>query len=127
MKKIKKPLYGERKLIKGEQTFYLSPYEQLEGVYEVRVLTADKALLVKALQNFQETESGKRRIAGEKWLIYGPKEYWPPLEVDVIATKDAFFKLEGLNLYLFKFDAFLLALIAVFISLFLFVYFIRSF
>jgi len=122
-----KPQYGKRKLVKGEISFFLKPFELNERVNDVHVLTADKSLLVQANENFYDEEERKRRVAGEKWLVYGPKEYWPPLQVTVLQHKEAFIKMEGLNLYLFRFDAFVLFLIGVFFTLFALYKLVRRF
>jgi major vault protein len=47
-----KPQYGKRKLIKEEGSFFLNPFEVLEGKMECYVLTAEKALSVRANTTF---------------------------------------------------------------------------
>jgi len=121
-----KPQYGKRRLIKQEGSFFLKPNEILEGKIECNVLTAEKALSVRANTTFLDKETNKKRLAGENWLEYGPKEYWPPLEVTVDRTRDAFFKLEGLNIYWFRYDILFMYLFAVLIGLFYLLRFVRG-
>lgn len=35
-------------------------------------------------------------------MVYGPCEYTPPLEAELVKRKRAFVQLEGLNVYLFN-------------------------
>jgi len=83
------------------------------------VLTADHALLVQAVHACKENSTGitMNRTAGEKWLITGPKEYWPPLEVKMIRNITAFLRLGSVNL--FKPDAFVLYIIGVLFVLYI--------
>lgn len=39
---------------------------------------------------------------GDKWMVYGPREFIPPLEAELIQRKRAFLQMEGLNVYLFN-------------------------
>jgi len=80
--------FGKRELRKGEATFFLQPGELLEGntTFTVKVLTEDDALLLQAVEDFQESNDVKRK-AGEKWLVIGPCEYIPPVEVQIIEQR----------------------------------------
>jgi len=49
-------------------------------------LSEDQALLLKANQDFVDSEKVKR-TAGEKWLIQGPREYVPPVEVTIVEER----------------------------------------
>eukprot|EP00296_Roombia_truncata_P007928 JP446387.1.p1 GENE.JP446387.1~~JP446387.1.p1 ORF type:complete len:309 (+),score=78.86 JP446387.1:93-929(+) len=50
-------------------------------------------------------QSGKvKRGPGQRWMVYGPLEYLPSLEVDVVEKRKAMVQIEALNLYLFFFD-----------------------
>eukprot|EP01087_Luapelamoeba_hula_P015187 TRINITY_DN4506_c0_g1_i2.p1 TRINITY_DN4506_c0_g1~~TRINITY_DN4506_c0_g1_i2.p1 ORF type:complete len:480 (-),score=83.75 TRINITY_DN4506_c0_g1_i2:55-1494(-) len=121
---------GKRALIKGPKNFYLQPGEVMEGFNATTVLMAEQALLVRATEQFQEViETDPRdnrpiktklRKPGDKWLVYGPGEYVPPLEVEVLQRKTAFIRMEGANFYLFDLTPVLLVLfILVFIVYFL--------
>jgi len=97
--------WGKRELRKGECQFFLAPGEKLEtGIQEAKVLGADEALLLRARQNFQSSSStttttittgqkeekvgvGEEKVAGQEWLIYGPRKYIPPAEVEIIGQK----------------------------------------
>jgi len=67
-----------------------------------------------------------KRKAGEKWFIYGPKEYCPPCEVAIYTRKRAVFKIEALNFYVFRGDKILLGVFAVIIFLFFFMKLVRA-
>jgi len=86
------PQYGEEEIIRGERNFFLSPGEKVGPVQSVFVLTAEQGLKVQAIEDFEEDSTGKtiRRTAGEFWIIKGPREYWPTLQVKVIHTVKAF-------------------------------------
>lgn len=103
---------GTRELRKGEASFFLQPGEQLENgrVEDICVLADDEAVLLQAVESFVElpeqdggepegedggnalakkTPSGVRREAGERWMVHGPREYIPPIEVKVLETRRA--------------------------------------
>jgi len=126
-----KNLWGHRKLVRGDKSFFLQPGEHLEGgtkvlsplvsfilivsvagIRSVYVLEENQALVVKALEAFEEsTDDGTGKITtvkrkpGERWLVYGPREYWPSLEVCVEHEMKAFFRVEALKVNLFRADA----------------------
>jgi len=77
--------YGQKELRKGELTFFLQPGEKLENnkIEDVKVLTEDEALLLQAIEDLTDDNKEKRR-AGERWLILGPREYIPPVEVIIL-------------------------------------------
>jgi len=83
-----RPEYGKKIIRRGECSFFLQPGEILEKTGYVHILNAYTKLWVQALVNFEDTttEAGAKtpRKAGEKWIIFGPKEYLPPLEVAVL-------------------------------------------
>mmetsp|Transcript_29108 Transcript_29108/g.26506 ORF Transcript_29108/g.26506 Transcript_29108/m.26506 type:complete len:855 (+) Transcript_29108:55-2619(+) len=78
--------WGSRQLRKGEVTFFLQPGESLEDgkVKNIEVLTEDEALLLQAIEDVTDAMSKKPRKAGEQWLILGPCEYIPPVEVRIV-------------------------------------------
>lgn len=81
--------FGKKILKKGECTFFLQPYESLEfGIQDVYVLGEEEALLLRAKENFEESKT-VTRVAGERWMIYGPCDYIPPIEVEVITRRKA--------------------------------------
>ncbi|OWY97339.1 Major vault protein, partial [Phytophthora megakarya] len=101
---------GTRELRKGEATFFLQPGEQLENgrVEDICVLADDEAVLLQAVESFVELPDVKvgepegedgspvkkksghiRREAGERWMVHGPREYIPPIQVKVLETRRA--------------------------------------
>eukprot|EP01129_Flabellula_baltica_P015007 TRINITY_DN7386_c0_g1_i1.p1 TRINITY_DN7386_c0_g1~~TRINITY_DN7386_c0_g1_i1.p1 ORF type:complete len:424 (-),score=99.02 TRINITY_DN7386_c0_g1_i1:10-1281(-) len=109
----KKNEYGRKKMIRGESTFFLHPNEEMGPISQVYVLGAESALKVRALENFRDG-SGVSRVAGQQWLEYGPKEYWPPVEVEIQSNVQAFLAVEGLGLYLFNPEIIVLFLLSIF-------------
>ena len=53
-----KPQLGQKKLVKGEKSFFLQPGERLEkGIQNVYVLGEDEGLILKANEAFKDPES----------------------------------------------------------------------
>uniref|UniRef100_T1J2H3 Major vault protein n=1 Tax=Strigamia maritima TaxID=126957 RepID=T1J2H3_STRMM len=85
-----KPQLGQKKLIKGEKSFFLFPGEQLEaGIQAVYVLSENEGLVLKAKEAFEDQLLKVQRQPGDRWLIRGPCEYVPPVEVDVVTQRAA--------------------------------------
>jgi len=81
-----KPQLGKRELRKGEVSFFLQPGEKLEaGIQNVHVLGAEEALLLRAREAFKD-ESVERR-PGDRWLCKGPRDYIPPVQVQVVEKR----------------------------------------
>lgn len=93
---------GTRQLRKGEASFFLLPGEQLEHgkIEDVCILADDEAVLVQATESFVETVAGEaaadssekplvKREAGERWMVHGPREYIPPIQVQVLEVRQA--------------------------------------
>jgi len=75
--------WGAKKLVVGEATFFLQPGESIpSNVQEVIVLGENQALLLRANENFVDSD-GVKRISGSKWMIKGPRDYIPPVQVDI--------------------------------------------
>ncbi|KAH7492369.1 Major vault protein [Phytophthora ramorum] len=104
------PRRGTREMRKGEASFFLQPGEQLENerVEDICVLADDEAVLLQAVEPFVELPeqqgepegedggaapvkkpNGIRREAGERWMVHGPREYIPPIQVKVLETRRA--------------------------------------
>jgi len=78
---------GCKKLLKGEVSFFLKPGETLDGgIQDIYVLAEDEALLLQALSGFVD-DDGEERAAGERWMVFGPCEYVPSVEVTVVETR----------------------------------------
>jgi len=88
------PQWGARELRRGERSFFLMPGEKPEkGIQDVIILGEEEALLLRAREAFVERVSeGKERRdvkhnPGEEWMLVGPCDYVPPVEVDVIEKR----------------------------------------
>jgi len=86
--KTGKPALGMRELRKGQQSFFLLPGERLEaGIQNVHVLDSAEALLLRAREQFPD---GKEvRAPGDRWMIYGPCDYVPPVSVEIVEKRRA--------------------------------------
>jgi len=83
-----KPQLGQKKLVKGEKSFFLMPGEKLErGIQNVYILGEDEGLILRATECF--TDGDKERKPGDRWMIRGPAEYVPPVEVEVVTRRQA--------------------------------------
>lgn len=92
---------GKKVLRTGECTFFLHPYEQLDGgIYNVYVLDESEALLLKAIEDFEDKEAGVTRKAGEKWMIYGPRDYIPEINIEVLERRGSIPLAEDEGLYI---------------------------
>lgn len=90
-----KPQLGQKRLIKGEKSFFLHPGEKLEnGIQDIYIMGEDEGLILKANERFKDATEDKKdevivRQPGDRWMIRGPCEYVPPVEVEVIAHRKA--------------------------------------
>lgn len=91
-----KPRLGLKKLVTGPVSFFLQPGEQLEnGIQPFHVLGEDEGLVLKAQEAFEDsvTVDGKAskvsRTPGDRWMIRGPTEYVPRVEVEVVEKRAA--------------------------------------
>lgn len=87
-----KPQLGMREVRQGRASFFLHPGESLEdGIQTVYVLGEQEALLLRATEAFSEG-SGDNIIhhqPGDLWMIPGPRDYIPLVEVEVIEKRQA--------------------------------------
>lgn len=80
--------YGTRELRRGPCTFFLQPLETLEnGIQDIHVLCTGESLLLRAKQEFND--EGTTRRPGDLWMIDGPNEYIPPIQVEVVKKRKA--------------------------------------
>ena len=96
------PDIGGQRLVTGPASFFLQPGEHLDpatGVRDAIILGEEEALLVTA--RFQlEDDTGVARRPGDRWLVYGPGSFIPPLGVVVLSQKRALIHVEGwLNMF----------------------------
>jgi major vault protein len=65
----------------------LKPGETLEnGIQNVIVLGEEEALLLKARETFVD-EKKQTRQPGDRWMFYGPADYVPPVEVEIVEKR----------------------------------------
>ncbi|XP_014662129.1 PREDICTED: major vault protein-like [Priapulus caudatus] len=89
-----KPQLGKKKLIKGDKSFFMQPGEQMEnGIQSVYILSEQEGLILHASEAFVDMttadKDGCQRCPGDKWMIRGPIEYVPPVQVEVISQRTA--------------------------------------
>uniref|UniRef100_A0A0X3NUS8 Major vault protein n=1 Tax=Schistocephalus solidus TaxID=70667 RepID=A0A0X3NUS8_SCHSO len=82
------PRIGKKLLVRGEKAFFLMPGEDLDdGIMDVYVLGQSDGIILRALESFQDGNAA--RTAGEEWMLTGPLEYVPPIEVEVVTVRKA--------------------------------------
>ena len=87
-----KPQLGHRKIVKGEKSFFLQPGEELEsGIQDVYILGDDEGIVLKSLAEYEDTQVTPpvKRKPGDTWMLKGPMEYIPTIEVEVLTTRQA--------------------------------------
>jgi major vault protein len=78
--------FGSRELRRGETSFFLFPGERLEkGIQDVYVLAEEEALLLRAREAV--TIGKEAHKPGNRWMIYGPCDFIPPIEVEVVERR----------------------------------------
>eukprot|EP00996_Jenningsia_fusiforme_P003024 NODE_382_length_2328_cov_31.077666_g355_i0.p1 GENE.NODE_382_length_2328_cov_31.077666_g355_i0~~NODE_382_length_2328_cov_31.077666_g355_i0.p1 ORF type:complete len:761 (+),score=158.72 NODE_382_length_2328_cov_31.077666_g355_i0:253-2283(+) len=83
-----KQMLGQREIRRGQCSFFLHPGESLEcGIQDVFILTTEEALLMTANEAFKDEDFDVDRKPGDRWMIYGPKEYVPKVEVSVLERR----------------------------------------
>lgn len=82
-----KNLYGQKVLRKGETSFFLRPGEYLKDgeIFDNQILADDEALLLLAKEKYED-EYGVHQ-PGERWMVYGPRNYVPDIEVEVLEVR----------------------------------------
>eukprot|EP01130_Rhizamoeba_saxonica_P000505 TRINITY_DN104_c0_g1_i10.p1 TRINITY_DN104_c0_g1~~TRINITY_DN104_c0_g1_i10.p1 ORF type:complete len:831 (+),score=294.27 TRINITY_DN104_c0_g1_i10:62-2554(+) len=84
--KTGKPVLGGRQLRVGERSFFLKPGERLEnGIQAVHVLDSEEALLLRAREAYNDEDES--RLPGDRWMIYGPCDYVPPVQVEIVEKR----------------------------------------
>uniref|UniRef100_A0A669DQZ1 Major vault protein n=1 Tax=Oreochromis niloticus TaxID=8128 RepID=A0A669DQZ1_ORENI len=86
-----KPQLGQKRVVKGERSFFLQPGEHLEnGIQDVYVLSEEEGLVLRAQEeDEEEEEDGTLRRPGDRWMLRGPIEYVPPASVEVLLRRQA--------------------------------------
>lgn len=87
-----KPQLGMKEVRQGRISFFLHPGESLEGgIQKVYILGEQEALLLRAREAFNEGE-GDNLIShqpGDLWMLSGPRDYIPRVEVEVVEKRQA--------------------------------------
>ena len=85
------PQLGQLKLIKGEKSFFLQPGESLrDGIQDVYVLGEEESLVLRAVEEYEDVQpngSVVRRKPGDRWTIQGPCEFFPAVQLEVVARR----------------------------------------
>ena len=86
-----KPQLGMREVRQGRTSFFLHPGEFLEnGIQKVYVLGEQEALLLRAREAFNEGDGDVlEHHPGDLWMIAGPRDYIPRVEVEVVERRKA--------------------------------------
>jgi major vault protein len=87
-----KPQLGMREVRQGRTSFFLHPGEFLEnGIQNVYVLGEQEALLLRAREAFNEGDGNNiiEHHPGDLWMITGPRDYIPRVEVEVVERRKA--------------------------------------
>jgi major vault protein len=83
---------GKKTMVKGPSIFFLQPGESLEsGVQDIFVLGEDEGIILRANESFTDDTQDEEvlRQPGDRWMIRGPAEYVPPVEVAVVQRRSA--------------------------------------
>jgi major vault protein len=90
-----KPQLGHRKVVKGEKSFFLQPGELLEsGIEDIYILGDDEGIVLRSLVEYEDKQTDQSQKAvhrkpGDMWMLKGPMEYIPTVEVEVVTTRKA--------------------------------------
>jgi major vault protein len=87
-----KPQLGKSEVRQGCLSFFLHPGESLDGgIQQVYVLGEQEALLLKAKEGFTDGsgEQAVTRQPGDLWMIEGPCDYIPLVQVEVLKRRKA--------------------------------------
>ena len=82
--------YGKRVLKRGETSFFLQPREELEDnkVKNVIILDENDALLLEAIEICKDDDEISHN-PGDRWMLRGPREFIPPLELKIVEQRKA--------------------------------------
>ncbi len=84
-----KPQLGQKRLVRGERSFFLQPGESLErGIQDVYVLGEDEGLIVRCVESFEDASKAKR-VSGDRWMVKGPCDYVPSINEEVVTRRKA--------------------------------------
>ncbi|GAB1602127.1 major vault protein-like [Argonauta hians] len=85
-----KPQLGKRNLVKGPTSFFLLPGELIpDGIQNNYVLHEGQALICSATEDFHDSLNKVDRKPGDRWMISGPLNYIPPVEVNIVSRNES--------------------------------------
>ena len=68
-----KPQLGQKKLVRGEKSFFLLPGERLEkGIQNIFILGEDEGLILKANETFTDPDTVSMHCSVSILLMYSP-------------------------------------------------------
>lgn len=83
-----KPQFGKRELRRGEFSFFLQPGEKLEsGIQSIHILGEEEALLLRAKEFYHDPTTKIDHQPGDRWMIFGPNDYVPDVEVEIVERR----------------------------------------
>ncbi|KAK7110646.1 major vault protein-like [Littorina saxatilis] len=84
----RKRVTGEEWLVKTPGAYVRGAWEQIIGIEKSHTLTVDCGLHLRATQNITDSAAGKKRFAGDEWLVTGEEieEYSPQVGIEVVKT-----------------------------------------
>ncbi|CAB1341403.1 unnamed protein product [Coregonus sp. 'balchen'] len=92
-----KPQLGQKRVVKGERSFFLQPGEHLEeDIQDVYILSEEEGLVLRAVEAFNDTQEVRkevRAVIGHSYMLTQDEELWPknlPQNVETLlaSTKD---------------------------------------
>eukprot|EP01112_Ceratiomyxa_fruticulosa_P000715 TRINITY_DN10648_c0_g1_i1.p1 TRINITY_DN10648_c0_g1~~TRINITY_DN10648_c0_g1_i1.p1 ORF type:complete len:438 (+),score=81.00 TRINITY_DN10648_c0_g1_i1:161-1474(+) len=102
----KKPKLGTKKIVKGHAVFFRKPGESVE-VRDNFIVNQGSARYFRCIESFLDSSiegaTPKRRNAGDRFLVFGPTSYIPPVQVENLYEKKALIRFETLGIYAFYF------------------------
>ena len=87
-----KPQLGVSVVVKGEKSFFLRPGEEIpDGIQDIFVLGEDEGIVLRSLEAYTDdtVTPAVQRQPGDRWMLKGPTEYIPPVQVEVVTTRKA--------------------------------------
>uniref|UniRef100_A0A669DT32 Major vault protein n=1 Tax=Oreochromis niloticus TaxID=8128 RepID=A0A669DT32_ORENI len=85
-----KPQLGQKRVVKGERSFFLQPGEHLEnGIQDVYVLSEEEGLVLRGAALLQDEAKRSADVTPHRWMLRGPIEYVPPASVEVLLRRQA--------------------------------------
>ena len=79
-------------MVKGEKSFFQQPGEELEnGIEDIYILGEDEGIVLRSLVEYEDRQVTPpvHRKPGDTWMLKGPMEYMPTVEVEVVTTRQA--------------------------------------